>query len=230
MDDGVANVTGLVAALAAVVGAVATYIQARLAWRQSREGAGPQALTDRYRLIRGWALGGSALALVAVEVAILQGLPRWALMIAVCVVAVVLVALGTAIGYSTAVRVSPASIPIDAQHLEGHWFGTFGNAYFRVQGSRVEAIYDHEDGRILGTIYDGVFDGWWNELPTRQPPDNAGLVNFRMRREGGKLRLDGEWLYGREGNWMVWELTEVDRSIPVSVQAKFEDSSTFTMG
>ncbi len=61
-------------------------------------------------------------------------------------------------------------------------------------------------------------------------PDNAGLVYFHMRRELGTLRLDGGWLNGREGNWMVWELTKVEERIPVSAQARLEESSTFTVG
>ncbi len=184
----------------------------------------------RVRLIRRWALTGAALAFVAVEAAVLQGLPRWSLVAVVCIAALVLTAFGAAIGYSTAPRVNRGKIPIDAQHLEGHWYGSFGDAYFKVDGKSVKAIYDYQDGRIKGTIHEGVFDGWWNELPTRSPPDNAGLVYLQMRRELGTLRLDGGWIYGRDGNWMVWEFTKVDDRIPVSAQAKLEESSTFTVG
>ncbi len=170
MEDMFTSVTGLVAAVASAVGALATYIQARIAWRQSREGATSPVLKDRYRLIRRWALTGAVLAFVAVEAAILQGLPRWSLVVVVCVATFALIAFGTAIGYSTAARVNRGKIPIDAQHLEGHWYGSFGDAYFRVDGKRVKAVYDYRDGRIQGTIHEGILDGWWNELPTRSAP------------------------------------------------------------
>lgn len=47
MEDVFGVATGVVAAVASVVGAVATYVQARIAWRQSREGEASQALIMR---------------------------------------------------------------------------------------------------------------------------------------------------------------------------------------
>lgn len=230
MKDVITNVTALVTAGASALGAVAAYIQARNARREIREGKTSAALKDRYILIARWAFAGAVLALVALDVAIYQGLGRRSLIIIVSIAAVVLIAFGTAMGYSTAARVSSSKIQIDAQRLKGHWNGTFGEAYFTVEGNRVKAVYDAWDGRIQGVIHEGIFDGWWNQLPTRSPPDNAGQVHFQMRRELGSLRLDGTWRFGREGDWMFWEMTKVDEDIPVSAQAKFEESSTFTTG
>ena len=224
MNSVFANVIGLVTAAAGLVGAAAALIQVIIIARQPRKDAKSPALKDRYRLIRRWALAGALLALVAVEATIFLGLPRWLLMVSICVASFALVAFGAAIGHSAQVGAASNKIPIDAQSLEGHWFGSFGNAYFKViEGSAVKAVYEYRDGRILGTIHDGVLDGWWNELPTRSPRNNAGTVHLEMRRELRALRLDGEWLFGREGNWMIWTLTKIDENIPVSVQAKFED-------
>jgi hypothetical protein len=121
-------------------------------------------------------------------------------------------------------------VPVDAPSLEGHWYGDFGNVYFKVQGNTAKAVYDYGDGRILGTIHDEVLDGWWNELPTRSPSNHAGLVHFEMRKGSKTLRLDGAWLLGRSGNWKTWTLTKVDEDIPPSAQAKLDESSTFTSG
>jgi hypothetical protein len=170
------------------------------------------------------------LTLIAVEAIIFHGHPRWLLMVVVFVATFALIIFGAAIGRSTRARSAGEEVPVDALGLEGHWYGEFGNVYFRVEGNTAKAVYDYNDGRILSTTHDGVLDGWWNELPTRAPSNYAGLVHFEMTRGPRTLRLDGVWLFGRSGNWKTWTLTKVDEVIPFSAQAKLDESSTLTSG
>jgi len=77
-----------------------------------------------------------------------------------------------------------------------------------------------------------VIDGWWNELPSRTPPQNAGRVYFEMTRDrAGSASPDrGQWLFGLDGDWWIWELIKVSETIPAAAQAKLEDASVFTTG
>jgi hypothetical protein len=115
--------------------------------------------------------------------------------------------------------------------LEGHWSGDFGDHYFRVDGKEVRGVYpDWDDGRIVGRIDDDVIRGWWAEVPSRRPDRDAGVVEFRIVRRGGKLSLDGRWANGAGELTGQWDLEKVDDVIPPEIERKFADASSFIRG
>jgi hypothetical protein len=112
----------------------------------------------------------------------------------------------------------------------GHWTSSqWGEHYVVVDGSSMMIIYDHDDGRVLGTLDGSTFKGWWTESPSRKPTRDAGEVTFTLTRDGDSRRVDGEWRYGLDGNLRQdWDLTWVDQTIPADILAKFSDAALFS--
>jgi hypothetical protein len=68
---------------------------------------------------------------------------------------------------------------------------------FKQSGNSVTATYTHDQGRISGTVKGNVLSGRWNEVPSRKPPNDAGLVELTLA-AGGKS-FTGKWRYGFSG-------------------------------
>jgi len=124
---------------------------------------------------------------------------------------------------------TPPSTAPATSAFAGHWSSpTWGQNYVVVKGSTMMIVYDHDDGRVTGTIQGDTFTGWWTEASSRKPPNDAGEVQFRVLGTGSNRTIDGTWKYGTDGSVHEdWELTFVDGVIPPDIAAKFDDAATF---
>jgi hypothetical protein len=119
---------------------------------------------------------------------------------------------------------------IEKTDIVGHWTGDWGDMYLKVVGSKVRGVYTHDDGRVIGIFANGEFKGWWSELPSREPPEDAGAAEFKFDRTGDALALDGRWKYGSDPSedWGEdWDLTWVGAGIPPEIDALFSIDSDF---
>jgi hypothetical protein len=122
---------------------------------------------------------------------------------------------------------------LSAADLTGVWNSdtSFGVAVFRQVGTEIHAAYRHDKGAIVGTISpDGVFRGWWCEEGSRQPPKDAGEIEWRLLKTSeGVKKLDGRWRYGTDGPFKGgWDLTKLEgRSEPPDLAAMFDEQSSF---
>jgi len=94
----------------------------------------------------------------------------------------------------------------------GFWTGKWGNQVFQVDGAgNVVSAYDHDQGIVVGTITNGILNGWWCEVPSRLPPADAGAVQMRIIDSGnGTVSIDGRWQYGYDPTaaWHEdWDIT-----------------------
>jgi hypothetical protein len=128
---------------------------------------------------------------------------------------------------------SPDLGEIDEQLLLGKWNSqnAYGEMLFRKVGGEIRGAYRLENGTVTGALGpDGVFRGWWCQEPDRQPPDNAGEVEWRLLEEPDTStpRLDGRWSYGAAGKMNGgWDLTRIGGVEPADLEALVEDSSRF---
>ncbi|MET0735367.1 MAG: hypothetical protein ABWY55_06960 [Microbacterium sp.] len=80
------------------------------------------------------------------------------------------------------------------------------------------AAYAYQEGAIVGRIQGNVLVGWWCESGSREPPSDAGEVQFRMVRTGVDVsseRLQGRWSYGvkePDAPWRTWDGTYLDET------------------
>jgi hypothetical protein len=135
--------------------------------------------------------------------------------------------------------VPPASdvLPLSNSDLVGLWNsdGNFGVMDFRQVNGQVLATFRHDNGTIVGNVSaDGVFRGWWCELPSRAAPRKAGEVEFRLLKGGTTEHLWGLRLYGtqtQQGSETTatsnWALTRVGGVEPVDLTAQFNDTTSF---
>lgn len=112
----------------------------------------------------------------------------------------------------------------------GHWTSSqWGEHYVLVEGSVVKIVYEHDDGRVLGTLDGTQVTGWWTEVPSRRPTRDAGDVTFTLSEANGTRSIDGTWRYGVEGTQRQnWDLTWVNDTIPPDIAAKLADDAGFT--
>jgi hypothetical protein len=54
-----------------------------------------------------------------------------------------------------------------------------------------------------GTFADGVWKGWWCQLPTRRPPDDAGPLELHFVRGDHRIVIEGAYKYG-DGRAAQW--------------------------
>jgi hypothetical protein len=76
---------------------------------------------------------------------------------------------------------------------------------------------------------EGVFVGWWSQLPSRAGAD-AGEVEFRWSGTSGTaIALDGRWRDGTTGEW--YENRDIglvtDRAAPSELTAVFDSPGEF---
>jgi len=112
----------------------------------------------------------------------------------------------------------------------GFYTGLWGDMVLRKQGNEIWGVYQYVGGTIVGELgADGVFTGWWSQLPTRVGLD-AGEVEFRWSRTSGNgITLDGRWRYGTVGDWIEnWDVDMVtDGTAPSELTAYFDSPSYF---
>lgn len=113
----------------------------------------------------------------------------------------------------------------------GFYSGDWGDMVLERRAAEIWGVYNYNDGTIIGAITeDGVFAGWWSQLPTRADGINAGEVEFRWSRSvAGVISLDGRWRYGSSGLWLEnWDVDLVpDRSAPSALIDGFDDIDDF---
>jgi len=113
----------------------------------------------------------------------------------------------------------------------GFYSGDWGDMVLEQRAAEIWGVYNYNDGTIVGAIAsDGVFEGWWSQLPTRADGINAGEVEFRWSRSNaGLISLDGRWRYGTSGAWLEnWDVDLVtDRQAPSTLTAAFQDTADF---
>jgi hypothetical protein len=113
----------------------------------------------------------------------------------------------------------------------GYYSGDWGQMVLRKSGSEIWGVYEYRDGALIGELNaEGVFIGWWTQLPSRAGLD-AGEVEFRWSRvaDGSVIALDGRWRYGSDGEWLEnWDILRVtDRSAPTWLSDRFERIDDF---
>lgn len=119
---------------------------------------------------------------------------------------------------------------LDVNEIAGHWVGDWGEMSLRIVGDEVWGAYNHQQGTVRGTFRDGVFRGWWTQLPTRQAPNDAGEVEFLFsHNEDGSLVLDGRWKSGAdEETWTEdWDLGHIASPVPEDLATAFNDATIF---
>ena len=130
------------------------------------------------------------------------------------------VKIDTALG-NTGLRVSD---------ILGYYSSNWGQMVLRTVNDEIWGVYEYRDGTIIGQVNDeGVFRGWWTQLPSRVDMD-AGEVEFRWSRiANNTIALDGRWRYGSDGDWLEnWDTVRVtDRSPPASLTDRFEVTDDF---
>ena len=119
---------------------------------------------------------------------------------------------------------------VTAADVVGHWTGDWGDLYLRADADgTVRGVYPHDTGTVMGRIDNGVFHGWWCEVPSRKPSQDAGVVEFTFVRAGNDFNLDGRWKYGTdEETWREnWDLRWVDGNVDPALASRFDDASQF---
>jgi len=84
-------------------------------------------------------------------------------------------------------------------------------------GSSLSGTYEHDSGRISGTISGNVMRGTWSEAPTYAPPNDAGEVELTISADGKSM--NGRWRYDSSGTWYEndWKGTLVAAAKGISV-------------
>jgi hypothetical protein len=111
----------------------------------------------------------------------------------------------------------------------GYYSGDWGDMVLRRYDTEIWGVYQLGDGTIIGQIRaDGVFAGWWTQLPTRSGLD-AGDVEFVWAPKNGTVEISGRWRYGASGTWFPnWDVELVtDREAPSSLIQEFDNVADF---
>lgn len=114
--------------------------------------------------------------------------------------------------------------------IGGYWSGDWGEILFRVIGDDVVGVYGFNEGIVVGRVEGGVLNAWWCEIPSRQPPGDAGLVQMRVLLRDGSPVLDGRWRYGDgDGNdaWSEnWDVgNRQDEDAAPDLAARLDDAA-----
>lgn len=124
--------------------------------------------------------------------------------------------------------------PLSAQELAGAWNSdnSFGEAVFREVDGEIRGVYRSDKGTVVGTLSsDGVLRGWWCQEGSRQPPMDAGEVEWRLLStpDGTSTVLDGRWRFAASGDFRGgWDLRKLDGlPEPPDLAAMFDDSTAF---
>jgi len=81
----------------------------------------------------------------------------------------------------------------------GKWSSNWGNMQLTVSGDKVTGTYDHDSGKIAGTLNKNVLVGRWSESPSYAEPSDAGDLEFMLSDDCKSW--SGNWRYGSTGGW-----------------------------
>ena len=139
-------------------------------------------------------------------------------------------ATGDDAGTDTRISENVGRTGLRVSDILGYYSGDWGEMVLRRQGDELWGVYAYSDGTVVGRINDeGVFQGWWTQLPTRTGSDE-GEVEFRWSRIANTtIALDGRWRYGSIGAWQEnWDILRVTtRSAPAALTDRFQRADTF---
>ena len=112
--------------------------------------------------------------------------------------------------------------------IVGYYAGDWGDMVLKEVNGEIWGAYTHDDGTIVGTFTNGVLVGWWSEVPSRLPTNDAGEVEFRFTRRNGEVFIDGRWKYGVADAWREdWDIGLVKMTSPPALVARFADTTAF---
>ncbi len=114
--------------------------------------------------------------------------------------------------------------------LEGVWdSAAFGLIIFRPVGGGVRGVARVGQGTFVGQLTpEGTLRGWWCDAPTRQPPDDAGEVEWKLLASPSGEMAYGAWRYGAEGPLKGgWDLTKIGGPEPPDMSPRFDNASGF---
>jgi hypothetical protein len=112
--------------------------------------------------------------------------------------------------------------------LEGYWYSNWGDIYFRRVGDQLWGVYSHDRGALVCDQVGADLRCWWSELPSRQPPNDAGEADFRIVEDRGQIRLDSRWRYGADGPWNFdWQLIRAEVGKQPELEARFATPTEF---
>jgi hypothetical protein len=102
-------------------------------------------------------------------------------------------------------RRTHALAPVTAADINGRaWHVNYGELRMHVDADGTAyGVFDHRDGIQTGTFKDGRWSGWWCQLPTRKPPDDAGTLELHFVRGDDRILIEGEYKYG-DGRAAEW--------------------------
>lgn len=120
-------------------------------------------------------------------------------------IAVAALALAFAASAIVLARRSHVPPPVTAAEINGRaWHVNFGELRMHIDADGTAyGVFDHKDGIQTGTFKDGRWVGWWCQLPTRKPPDDAGTLELHFVRGDDRILIEGEYKYGdgRDAEW-----------------------------
>ena len=87
----------------------------------------------------------------------------------------------------------------------GQWQSTWGSVSITQNGNNISGTYEHDNGRIVGTVIGNKIVGTWSEGPTFTAPNDAGEFEFTLSTDGNSF--SGRWRYGSSGAWQQKEWT-----------------------
>jgi serine/threonine protein kinase len=120
-------------------------------------------------------------------------------------VAAVALAAG-ALGASAAYMLEPRrERPVTAAEINGKaWHVNFGELHIQIDDhGNAYGVYDQSQGIQIGTFANGRWKGWWCQLPSRQPPDDAGTFELHFVRGDDRILAEGIYKYG-DGRDTPW--------------------------
>ena len=120
----------------------------------------------------------------------------------------------------------PPGGPVAAPDPAGYWSGDWGRLVIEHDG---RAVYDHDDGTIVGAMRGDTLVGGWCEGPSRQSTADAGDVELRfVTAPDGTRSIDGRWRYGTDEAWRDdWDLGWDPGTPPADLVARFSDPAAF---
>lgn len=102
--------------------------------------------------------------------------------------------------YSVNSNNSPSPVnELNKKLWNGEWQSKWGKVVIVQNGNSVTGTYEHDNGKIKGTIVGNKLIGTWSEAPTYLPPNDAGEFEMIISPDGKSF--NGKWRYGTTGKW-----------------------------
>jgi len=87
---------------------------------------------------------------------------------------------------------------ITTSNVSGTYTTEWGKMVLMQEGNLVTGYYEHDNGILSGMLNGMVITGSWKEEPTKEPPLDAGLLEFVF--ENDLKSFTGYWKYGADEN------------------------------